>query len=85
VSRPEPGVDLTAEQQALRDAVRGLLAREQQRAPVAAAPDPRPASPGPAPHSPGPRPASPGPAPHSRGPRPASPGPARIAAALIDH
>src|SRR5215472_2838884 len=53
-SRPGPGVDLTAEQRALRDAVRALLAREQPRAPVSPDPGPRPASPGPAPYSPDP-------------------------------
>jgi len=47
-------VDLTAEQRALRDAVRALLAREQPRAPVSPDPGPRPASPGPAPYSPDP-------------------------------
>ena len=42
-------MDLTAEQRALRDAVRTLLAREQRRAPAAPDPGPPPAPPGPLP------------------------------------
>jgi alkylation response protein AidB-like acyl-CoA dehydrogenase len=46
-------VDLTAEQRALRDAVRALLAREQRRAPVTPDPGPPAGSAGPVPRSPG--------------------------------